>query len=130
MADSTSAVSSLNTISLQEFMNLLAKQIQFQDPSKPVDNQQFMAQMAQFAALEQQRETNQRLDVLTTVSSAPSVGLLGKQVAYTNSQGQGRIGTVQAIALNSGVATLTVQFTDGTTDIGVSLSQIEHIQSQ
>ena len=40
-----------SALGLQDFMKVLLTQLTFQDPLKPMDNQAFMAQMAQFTAL-------------------------------------------------------------------------------
>ena len=40
-------------LGLQDFLQVLLTQLSWQDPLKPMDNQTFMAQMAQFTALEQ-----------------------------------------------------------------------------
>ena len=43
------------------FLHLLTTQLQHQDPTKPVDDSAFAAQLAQFSALEQLQQMNQTL---------------------------------------------------------------------
>jgi flagellar basal-body rod modification protein FlgD len=43
-------------------MKILLTQLTYQDPLKPMDNQAFMAQMAQFTALQQAQDTNSKMD--------------------------------------------------------------------
>lgn len=57
-----------------DFLKLLVTQLQYQDPLKPQDNQQFMAQMAQFSALEQMQNIAQD----STMTQA--INLIGKNV--------------------------------------------------
>ncbi|HTY60996.1 MAG TPA: flagellar hook capping FlgD N-terminal domain-containing protein [Acidobacteriota bacterium] len=45
--------SSATDVSKTEFLNLLVAQLQNQDPMNPVDNQQFLGQLATFSSLEQ-----------------------------------------------------------------------------
>jgi flagellar basal-body rod modification protein FlgD len=68
----------------QSFLKLLTAQMRNQDPTKPTDSTQFVAQLAQFSSVEQQMAANQKLDKLaealstSTVSAAASV--LGRKV--------------------------------------------------
>lgn len=57
---STSALAS----DFETFLRLLTTQLQNQDPSKPLDSTEFVAQLASFSAVEQQIGTNKRLDEL------------------------------------------------------------------
>jgi len=60
----------------EEFLTLLVAQLQNQDPLKPQDNAQFVAELAQFSNLEQTMGINDRLDAL----SAQNQGLQNSQV--------------------------------------------------
>lgn len=51
-----------------EFLKLLVAQLQNQDPLKPQDNAQFVAELAQFSNLEQTIGINDRLDALSLQS--------------------------------------------------------------
>jgi len=66
------------------FMKLLVAQISHQNPLKPMDDTAFVAQLAQFSALEQTMGINKRLDDLTTAqrgSANTELGaLVGKKV--------------------------------------------------
>ena len=110
-----------NGIGLQDFLRILLTQLTYQDPLKPMDNQQFMAQMAQFTALEQTQQLNTRMDaLLSTQASLQSVGLLGRTVEIGTSVS----GTVTALSLAGDVPQLTVQRSDGSTLTGIALSQV------
>src|SRR5258708_12853560 len=58
------------TVSQQDFLKILLTQLRFQDPLKPVDNQEFVAQLAQFSALEINRQSGEKLDTLLAISGA------------------------------------------------------------
>src|SRR5687768_12032233 len=69
------------TVSQQDFLRILVTQLSFQDPLKPIDNQEFVAQLAQFTSLEQTRLMSGSLDTLLTVqATAQTVSLIGKRV--------------------------------------------------
>ena len=116
------------SIGLQDFLKILLTQLTYQDPLKPMDNQEFMAQIAQFTSLKQTQQINTKLDtLLTSQSSLQSVGLIGKTVEVTTQSGTA-IGTVSSLSLASGSPQLTITTTGGTTLSGISLSQINTIR--
>jgi flagellar basal-body rod modification protein FlgD len=54
------------------FMSLLITQLQHQDPTQPMDDSQFLAQLAQFSSLEQLQSVNTKLDTIATLFSTAS----------------------------------------------------------
>src|SRR5678816_1391259 len=83
-----SADLSASSISQQDFFKLLVTQLSFQDPLKPIDNEAFIAQIAQFTSLEQTREMNERINSLLAVqSSTQAIGLIGRTVEVSTSTG-------------------------------------------
>lgn len=69
-----------------DFLKLLMAQLGAQDPLKPVDNSEFVAQLAQFTALEQSTQTNQRLEELVMAQASSNqtatANLVGKEIVY------------------------------------------------
>lgn len=117
-----------SNIGIQDFLKILTSQLNNQDPLKPVDNQEFVAQIAQFATLEQSRQLNVKIDDLLTVqSSVQSVGLLGKTVDV-NQNGFIVSGKVTALDVSSGSTTLTVTTAAGAFQNNISPSQILNIR--
>jgi flagellar basal-body rod modification protein FlgD len=130
LSGSASAALQAPSLSLQDFLQVLLTQLQFQDPLKPMDNDQFLAQMAQFSTLALQQEQNSKTDSLLTIQSATQVmGLLGNSVQVSTSTGA-EIGTVSAVSFQSdGTPQLTIQLAGGTVLNGVSLSQVTLVQA-
>jgi flagellar basal-body rod modification protein FlgD len=64
----TSALSSFSA-NFDNFLTLLTKQLQYQDPMSPLDTNQFTQQLVEFTSVEQQIQTNQKLDSLLSVQS-------------------------------------------------------------
>lgn len=127
-AAGASQTSQSSNIGIQDFLKILTAQLNNQDPLKPVDNEQFVAQIAQFATLEQSRELNVKIDaLLSSQSSVQSVGLLGKTVDI-NQGGQLLTGHVTALSLASGQPLLTVTTASGAFQDGIGLSQIINIR--
>jgi flagellar basal-body rod modification protein FlgD len=111
-------------VSQQDFLRILLTQLNFQDPLKPLDNEQFVAQLAQFTNLEQTRQLTDGVDTLLNIqATTQSIGLLGRTVDVAAATG-GVTGTVTTIAFVSGQPRLTVQAADGTLLTDVGLSQV------
>jgi flagellar basal-body rod modification protein FlgD len=108
----------------EDFLKILLTQLQFQDPLKPMDNQEFIAQMAQFTNLEMTRQQNDKVDTLLTIQSASqAVGLIGKTVEVRTETGS-EIGSVTTVTFHGGSPVLTVQTGNGAFLTGVTLSQV------
>ncbi len=117
-----------SNIGIEDFLKILTSQLNNQDPLKPVDNQEFVAQIAQFATLEQSRQLNAKIDSLLSVqSSTQSIGLLGRSVDFTQN-GQSLSGKVTGLALASGQPMLSITTTSGNVANDVSLSQLTIIR--
>ncbi len=84
------------------FLRLLIAQMKNQDPTKPTDPSQFVAQLASFSSVEQAIKTNNKLDALmTTMAMAQAEGLIGRTITLED----GTItGTVSGIRVISGGA--------------------------
>ena len=126
---STAATStSRASLGQEDFLKVLTTQLSFQDPLKPLDNQQFMAQIAQFTTLEQAQQTNQSISQLVVNQAAlQSVGLIGRTVDITTTTGP-RTGTVTALSLSGSTPQLTVTTSTGETLTNVELAQISAIR--
>ena len=126
----SSATTSLraNALGQEDFMKILLTQLTYQDPMKPMDNQQFMAQMAQFTSLEQTQQLNNKIETLITNQAAlQSVGLIGKTVDVNTPTGA-VTGTVSALSLSGDAPLLTVRTAAGAMLENISLSQLAAVR--
>ena len=101
--DSTAAVGATNgnQLNQQDFIKILMTQLTYQDPLKPMDNEQFLAQMAQFSTLGLMQQQNDKADTLLAIqSAAQTVGLLGHSVQMNTTTGT-QIGTVNPWTVTS-----------------------------
>lgn len=79
-----------------DYLKLFMQELTYQDPLKPVDNREFMAQMAQFSSLQEARTTNEHLtQLLGMTSGTQSLALLGKKVRVKNIEGEGQVSKVE-----------------------------------
>ncbi len=70
-----------------DFLKLLITQLQNQDPTSPMENTQFIAQMAQFSSLEQMTNMSTEFAKLANMlNSGEAVGLLGKSVEVASGE--------------------------------------------
>lgn len=112
------------TINQEDFIKLFLAQLQFQDPMEPVDNREFLAQLAQFSSLEQSRQTSQNTnDLLVMNATNQAVGLLDREVEVAG-LGAPMSGTVIAVEFTPSGATLSVRDGAGQVSTGIRLSQI------
>ena len=116
----------VNSLGLDDFLKVLLTQLTYQDPLKPLDNQEFIAQLAQFTSLEQNRQSNDRLQQLLTIQSATqSVGLLGRTVEIQPSNGgPNTIGEVTTLRFRQGEPLITVKGSNGSFLTDMPLSQV------
>lgn len=87
-----------NALGKEDFLKLLITQLSHQDPTQPLEDREFVAQMAQFSTLEQMTNMNGELSkVLNLLARSQAVALLGKSVDIA--VGEGEIsGVVEAIS--------------------------------
>lgn len=130
-ASQTDALSNQALLGQEEFLNILLTQLTFQDPLKPLDNQEFIAQMAQFTNLEQTRLLNDNSQVLLTVQSATqAIGLIGKTVTINSANGGAdQEGSVSRISFNQGIPQMTLLLTNGSILENVSLADVQTIRN-
>jgi flagellar basal-body rod modification protein FlgD len=80
------AAAAKNVLGKDDFLKLLTAQLANQDPLSPVDNQAFIAQLAQFSSLEQMQGVSSRLDSLLLAAASSNqmntASLVGKDVSF------------------------------------------------
>jgi flagellar basal-body rod modification protein FlgD len=84
------------------FLQLLIAQMKNQDPTKPTDPSQFVAQLASFSSVEQAIKTNNKLDtMMTSLALTQAEGFIGRTVASADGS---IVGTVAGIRVITGGA--------------------------
>ncbi|MCA9596128.1 MAG: flagellar hook assembly protein FlgD [Myxococcales bacterium] len=99
----TSSLTGNQAMGQDAFLKLLVAQLRHQDPLKPQDSSQFVAELAQFSSLEQSMGINDRLDMLALqnrgLANTQVVSLVGKVATV-----QGNLVTVDGTGVGSQVA--------------------------
>lgn len=91
-----------STLGQDDFLKLLAVQFQTQDPMKPVEDTAFIAQMAQFSALEQAQTMAADLTALRAQQQqATANSYLGHRVTLDGGDGQLVVGDVAGVEMAS-----------------------------
>ncbi|EJP4175467.1 flagellar hook assembly protein FlgD [Vibrio vulnificus] len=95
-----------------DFIKLFMSQLRAQDPLEPVNNQDFLAQMAQFSLLEANRVTNNELaSIKRLVETTQGTGLLGKRVETASVNGD-ITGEVVSMGFTNTGAVVTIKVTN------------------
>lgn len=106
------------------FLKLLIAQMKYQDPLNPMDDKEFVAQLAQFSALEQMQNLNQ------AYAKSQAYGMIGRMVtgmAYTEATNSYDYvdGTVLEVKVVNGEPYLVVQTEKGIKEL--ALTRVETI---
>jgi flagellar basal-body rod modification protein FlgD len=105
------------------FLKLLVAQLKYQDPSKPADGTQFLAQTAQFQMVEKLSQlADQNSQLLAAQKTLGAIGMVGRTVSYGDGDSV-TTGTVTGVKFTSAGAVLHV----GTAD--VALADITEVSS-
>ena len=115
-------------LDFKSLLQIILQQLTYQDPLKPMDNFQFVSQLAEFSQLQQTQTLNTSItSLLAAQSSLQATGLLGKVVDFSSAD-SGLIGTVKSVTFSNGQPSLTIKTTGGETIPNVPLSAITQVQ--
>ena len=101
-ATSTLPADPTKNLGKQDFLKLLMAQLQNQDPMKPMDDTQMIAQMAQFSALEATQQLQATIQQNNNVQTIFQAGaLIGKYVQANQTDGTAVTGAVTGVDFTS-----------------------------
>ncbi len=115
-------------LSFESLLRIILTQLTYQDPLKPMDNFEFVSQLAQFSQLQIGQTGNDRLQLLVTAQgSAQAAGLLGRVIDIP--AGSTTLsGRVVSVAFANGEPRLTIETADQQTISNVALSAVSQIR--
>jgi flagellar basal-body rod modification protein FlgD len=114
-------------LEFQSLLRIILTQLTYQDPLKPLENSEFVSQLAQFSQLQQTQSLNDQVTSLLAAQSATqATSLLGHTVDV--SAGQSLIsGKVDSVSFNSGQPTVTLKTADGQTISNIAIANIAQV---
>lgn len=109
ISGASSATPTTNSVDKDTFLQLLVAQLRYQDPMNPTDSAQFLAQTAQFTALEKMESVaDQTAQAVAAQMAFGASSLVGRTVTYTDTDGSTARGTVDAVRFTNEGPTLDV----------------------
>jgi flagellar basal-body rod modification protein FlgD len=111
-----------NNLGKDDFLKLLVTQMRYQDPLKPMEDKEFISQLAQFSSLEQMMNVGQATNMNWGVS------LLGKDVLGMDENGVAVAGVAKSIRLLDGKPLVTL-FLGEDKYVEVELAKVTEVQN-
>ena len=115
-------------LSFDSLLKIVLTQLTYQDPLKPMDNFEFVSQLAQFSQIQLTQTMSNNIETLVRAqSTGQAATLLGRTVDI--SAGAGTLtGVVNAVSFANGAPALTIETGDGRTISGLPLGNVTQIR--
>lgn len=107
-----------STLGKEDFLNLLVTQLRYQNPLDPMDNTEFVAQLAQFSSLEQMTNLNtaftDQSTLIQSMNNSMAASLVGREVVVASDRleipdgGTGKVG----VLLERQAANVSIEITN------------------
>ena len=105
-ANQASQSTSKTAVDYQSFLKLLIAEMKNQDPTKPMDSTQYVAQLATFSQVEQSVQTNTKLDqIMQSSALSQADALIGRSITSADGKTTGVVASVK-LASNGLIAVL------------------------
>ena len=105
-ANQTTKSTSKTAVDYQSFLKLLIAEMKNQDPTKPMDSTQYVAQLATFSQVEQSVQTNTKLDqIMQSSALSQADALIGRSITSADGNTTGTVASVR-LASNGLIAVL------------------------
>ena len=101
-----------SSLDKDDFLKLLVAQLTHQDPTNPMQDTEFVSQLATYSGLEQQINMNKNLETLiarqNAHTAASAMSLIGSVVGFTNENGELQTGQVAFLDIVDGQVNLVL----------------------
>jgi flagellar basal-body rod modification protein FlgD len=106
---SSTSTNSFQSLTAQDFLNMMVAELQNQDPTNPTDSSQILQEVSQIDAIQSNTQLTSTLQgVQLGQSIATASALIGMSVAGTDANGKAVSGTVSSASINNGAAQLQI----------------------
>ncbi|WP_192177876.1 flagellar hook assembly protein FlgD [Mesorhizobium amorphae] len=119
-ANSTTTSTSKTAVDYQSFLKLLIAEMKNQDPTKPMDSTQYVAQLATFSQVEQSVQTNTKLDqIMQSSALSQADALIGRSITSADGKTSGTVASVRLAS--SGLIAVLANGTEIPVTSGISV---------
>ena len=95
-ASGTTETKSKTAVDYESFLKLLVAEMKNQDPTKPMESTDFVAQLATFSQVEQSVQSNAKLDqILQSTALSQAGSLIGREITSADGATSGIISEVR-----------------------------------
>ncbi|MDG4901744.1 flagellar hook assembly protein FlgD [Mesorhizobium sp. M1A.F.Ca.IN.022.07.1.1] len=116
----SSQQTSKTAVDYQSFLKLLIAEMKNQDPTKPMDSTEYVAQLATFSQVEQSVQTNSKLDqIMQSSALSQADALIGRSITAADGKTTGTVASVKLAS--SGLIAVLQDGTEVPVGAGVSI---------
>jgi flagellar basal-body rod modification protein FlgD len=120
-ANQATTSTSKTAVDYQSFLKLLIAEMKNQDPTKPMDSTQYVAQLATFSQVEQSVQTNTKLDqIMQSSALSQADALIGRSITSADGKTSGTVASVRLAS--SGLIAVLQNGTEVAVGPGVSVT--------
>lgn len=115
-------------LGFESLLKIILTQLSYQDPLKPMDNFEFVSQLAQFSQIQIGQTGNDRLEELAAYQATlQATSLLGKTVDIPAGTSL-LTGKVVSVAFADGVPKIAIKTSSGSTINNIAMSAITQVR--
>lgn len=115
-------------LAFEDLLQIVLTQLTYQDPLKPIENFEFVSQLAQFSQIQQTQTMSDRLlAIVQSEATSQATNLLGQTVDIP-AGATVLSGRVTSISFDTGEPRLTIETADDNTISNIALTSISQIR--
>ena len=127
-ASTANAATDAFGLSFDALLKIILTQLTYQDPLKPMDNFEFVSQLAQFSQIQQSQTMNDRLETLVSAqATSQATSLLGTQVDIPAGAAT-LTGIVTAVSFDNGSPRITIKTADNRTISNLAIASVTQVR--